>query len=96
MERTNRTFINQADNEIFALYHNPIQGHYKLISDGSAKHAPGTTIENFYSCSYSETIIKINNSKIVKLSNGQFYNLKDNETVTHRKTQESQRFSKVK
>lgn len=94
MERTNRIFTDTESKEIFVLYTNS-NGNYHLISDGSDKHAKGTEVNGFYICAHCGVTIKINNAKIVKLNQGEFYNFKENELVTHKKYIGFKRFTKT-
>lgn len=95
MQRTNRTFSDVETKEIFVLYVKP-NGNYELISDGSLKHAKGTQVNGFYICAHCDVTIKINNIKAVHLKQGTFYNLKENEQITHKKYIGFNRFTKVK
>lgn len=95
MERTRRSFKDVEDKEIFVLYTEE-NGRYRLISDGSEKFAKGTEVNGFYICAHCGVTIKINNSKIIKLDQGEFYNLKENEIITHKKYIGFKKFTKIK
>lgn len=95
MERTNRSFKDVEDKEIFVLYTDEKE-RYRLISDGSEKFAKGTEVNGFYICAHCGVTLKINNSKIIKLDDGEFYNFKENEVVTHKKYIGFKKFTKIK
>lgn len=95
MVRTNRSFNDVEDKEVFVL-HTKNNSEYSLISDGSDKYAKGTTVNGWYLCANCGISIKINNIKIVKLKQGEFYNLKENEIITHKKNIGSIKFTKEK
>lgn len=95
MVRTKRSFKDVEDKEVFVLY-TETNGDYALISDGSEKYAKGTQVNGFYICAHCGVSIKINNTKIVKLSQGEFYNLKEEEKITHKKFLGFKNFTKEK
>ena len=96
LDKSERTFNDVETNEKFSLYINPENHNFHLISEGSEKHAKGTEVNGFYICAHSPIAIKINGSKVIDLPTGTFYNLKENETITHKKYCGFKRFTKVK
>jgi hypothetical protein len=95
MERTNRKFTDIEENEVFVLYKEK-NDNYRLISDGSEKYAKGTEVNGFYICAHCGVTIKINGKKQITLSMGTFYNLKEDEKITHKKYTGFDKFTKVK
>ena len=96
LTKTQRTFKDVENNEVFALYMDNENHEYSLISEGSKKYAKGTEVNGFYICAHTGASIKINNSKIISLPMGTFYNLKENEVITHKKYTGFTKFTKVK
>jgi hypothetical protein len=95
MVRTKRSFIDIEDKEVFVLYQES-NDSFRLISDGSEKYAKGTEVNGFYICAHCGVTIKINNKKQITLPMGTFYNLKENEVITHKKYTGFDKFTKVK
>jgi hypothetical protein len=93
--RTQRTFENVETKEVFALYMHSETHEYKLISDGSEKHAAGTEVNGFYIAPHTSVTLKINGTKQVYVGNGQFYNIKEGETITHKKYIGFKKFTKA-
>jgi len=98
MKKTKRTFENVETNKVFQLYFDPQSGNHSLIFEGSndpEAPAKGTEVNGFYILAHTGGEIKLNTKKIVKLSSGQFYNLKEGEEVTHVKYTGFKRFRKA-
>jgi hypothetical protein len=93
MERTNRKFRDIENNEVFMLCIDK-NGGYHLISDGSVKYAAGTSVNGFYISAHHHIILKLNNSNIIRLPRGFFYNMKEDEKITHKKYFGEKRFKK--
>ena len=69
---------------------------YHLIYEGqSDKIANGSEVNGFYIAAHSGAEIKLNTGKKIFVNNGQFYNLKQGEKVTHRKFVGFNRFTKI-
>ena len=92
--QTSRVFIDNEDRERFWLYVHLETEDYRLISHGSKNHAKGTEVNGFYICAHCGVSIKINNSKIIHLKMGEFYNILENEIITHKKYTGVKRFTK--
>lgn len=95
MERTNRSFNDVESGEKFILY-KEANDNFRLISDGSEKHAKGTEVNGFYICAHCGVTLKIDNKKQIHLPMGTFYNLKEDEKITHKKYIGFEKFTKVK
>ena len=98
MTPTNRTYQDVETLESFRLFTNHAH-EYALIHDGgplSTDPAKGTEVNGFYISTQSAIVLKLNSKKIISLSAGQFYNLKENEVITHTKREGLTRFSKIK
>lgn len=93
--KTQRTFEDVETGEIFALYMHPETHEYKLISDGSNKLAAGAEVNGFYISAHSGITIKINGKRQMFIDRGQFYNLKEGETITHKKYVGFSKFTKA-
>ena len=97
MTATNRIFTDIEDNEKFRLYVNETTHEYKLELEGkSEKYAQGTSVNGFYICAHCGVTLKINGKKQIYLPMGTFYNLKENEIITHKKFTGFKKFTKVK
>jgi uncharacterized membrane protein YfhO len=94
--KTQRSFKDVETKEIFCLLMDDETKDFKLVSDGSEVFAKGTEVNGFYICAHTDVTIKINNSRQIKLNRGTFYNLKENEKITHKKFTGFSRFTKVK
>jgi hypothetical protein len=84
---TQRKFKDIETNLLFTLYENSTTKSFKLIFEDNKNNndpANGTEVNGFYLTSF-EMHIKLNGNKIVKLKPGTFYNLKEGETITHKK-----------
>ena len=101
LQPTNRTFRDTETGEEFTLYMHSETHEYALIKDEKSKGLNpeecclGTRINGWYLSAHSGVTIKINNKKIVKIAMGEFYNLKEDEIITHKKYNGFKRFSKV-
>ena len=95
MIATNRIYTDSGTGEKFRLHRNETNHDFSLISDGSKKLAKGTKVNGFYLCTFDAVSIKINNSRIVNLGMGEFYNLQEGEKVTHKKFAGFKKFRKV-
>lgn len=99
MRATERTYIDVETKILFRLYVNDETKNWSLIYDGGNSPtdlAKGSEVNGFFIAAHSGLFIKINNSKIIKLEQGEFYNLKDEETITHSKYFLNNRFTKLK
>ena len=96
LQKTQRTFKDIEDNENFNLYIDNEKHNYALISEGSEKYANGTSVNGFYICAHTSVDIKINNSKVINLPTGYFYNIKEGERITHKKFCGFKKFTKEK
>lgn len=83
--KTNKVYKDIETNEKFCLWTDSDTHEFKLISDGSKIHAKGTTVNGWYLCTFDNVTIKINNTRVIKLKQGTFYNMKEGETITHKK-----------
>lgn len=94
---TKRNFRNVETGDIFKLYMNQITNEYKLIFEGEnhPKMSKGTQVNGWYLSAHTPIEIKLNNSKIVRLGTGDFYNLKEEEEVTHKKYCGFKKFTKI-
>ena len=84
---TERKYKDIETNLMFTLYQDNSTKSFKLIFEDNKEYndpANGTEVNGFYLTSF-EAHIKINGNKVVKLKPGTFYNLKEGETITHRK-----------
>ncbi len=98
MNPTQRTYTDTETGDKFRLYMNSEGNKYALITDGSDNPeapAKGSKVNGFYLCAFTGVTIKINNKKLVKMANGEFYNLKEGETVTHKKFIGFKKFTKT-
>ena len=85
LEPTNRSFTNIETGKKFRLYMDENR-EFALIYESNKNNmdmANGTSVNGWYLSAHTSIDVKINNSKIVKIPNGSFYNLKEGETVTH-------------
>ena len=73
-----------TDNEL--IYDNP---------KNDLDFAKGTSVNGFYLCPFDSVSIKLNTGKVINLSCGEFYALKENEEVTHKKYAGFAKFRKV-
>ena len=95
MNPTQRIFENVETGESFRLYTSCDASKYHLISEGNKKRSDGTEVNGFYLAPFTGASIKLNNGKVVNIGTGQFYHLKENEKVTHRKFTGFKKFTKV-
>lgn len=96
MQPTQRTFTNVETNQTCRLYTSNDASKYHLIYEGQPKEiADGSEVNGFYLAAHTGVTIKINNKKIVFISSGQFYPLKEGEKVTHKKYVGFNKFTKV-
>ena len=96
MQATQRTFKDVETGYNFRLYTSQDASKYHLIAEGQHdKMADGCEVNGFYISSHTGVTIKINNSKLVKLNTGQFYNLKEDEKITHKKFVGFSKFTKI-
>ena len=69
---------------------------YHLIYEGQQeKIADGSEVNGFYICAHTPVIIKTNKGNQIKLSTNNFYNLKQDEIITHKKYDGFLRFTKI-
>lgn len=95
MRPTQRVYTDKETNERFRLFVDDSTKDFRLLSDGSATHAPGTEVNGFYLCPFDACTIKLNTKRTIPLSPGEFYNLKEGERVASRKFAGFNRFSKI-
>lgn len=96
MTKTNRTFTDVETNNDFRLYTSKDNSVYHLIAEGQPeKIADGTEVNGFYISAHTSQDIKINNTKVIKLPQGSFYNLKEGEKITHKRYAGFTKFTKV-
>ena len=89
---SNRKYTNVETGEVFTLYKDNITSNIKLVSDTTKNEL----INDFYVCGFDSVTIKINNRKEIKLGAGDFYFIKQGETVTHKKYAGFKNFTKIK
>ena len=84
MTPTNRIFTNVETNFKCRLYTSNESSVYHLIYEGQHEQiADGCEVNGFYLLAHTGGAIKINGKKQISLNMGEFYNLKEGETVTH-------------
>lgn len=86
--KTERKFKDIETGKYFSLYQDSETKEFELIYDepkGDLGILEGTAVNGFYIAAHDDMQIKLNTGKIVKLPRGTFYNLKEDEIVTHRK-----------
>ena len=87
--KTQRSYTDVETNVCYDLYQDSETHEFSLIDK------VGNRVNGFYLCAFTACKIKLNSKKIIDLKDGQFYNLKENETVTHRKFCISKKFTKI-
>jgi len=87
---TKRVYIDVETKESFNLCQHHKTQEFKLISNEN------TIVNSCYLCACTPSTIKLNTGKIINLDNGEFYNLKEKEVVTHRKFCGFTKFTKIK
>lgn len=96
MQPTQRTYTDAETGLNCRLYTSNDASKYHLIYEGQPDIiADGCEVNGFYIAAHTPETIKINGSKQVKLNTGEFYNLKENEKVTHRKFCGFSKFTKI-
>lgn len=88
MRPTQRTYTDIETNEEFILYSDDTTGRNALMNNNK-------TVKSGYICAHSGVEIKLNTKKVIKLDRGTFYNLKQDEQVTHKKYLGFKRFTKI-
>lgn len=97
--KTKRQFKDiEADSEWWSLYRHENTGEFALFwdNDDESVYAKGSSVNGFYICAHTSVSIKINNKKTINLDTNSFYNLKDGETITHKKYIGFKKFTKIK
>ena len=98
MEKTNRVYTDVETGKIWNLHFDSQKNSYHLIYENKGDqmdHATGSEVNGFYA-TVNEIDLKINSKKIIKLPACSFYNLKENEHVTHKRyTGIQKNFSKI-
>jgi hypothetical protein len=94
-KKTERSFSNVETGEVFALYMDSNTHQYKLISEGSEKHAKGTEVNGFYLAAHTGATIRLNTKKEIFVNTSQFYNYEEGEQATHRKFVGYNTFTKI-
>ena len=92
MDKTQRTYTNIETNELYSLYRNPNTDQIALVKQDNGE----ILREPFYACGFDSLTIRLNTKKEINLNSGSFYQLKEDEKVTHRKFAGFNKFSKVK
>ena len=87
--QSQRSYSNKETGQIFTLYTDSDKHTHHLID------SKGNEAKPFYVCAFDSVQIKINNSKIISLSMGEFYHLKEGEKATHKKYAGFKKFSKI-
>ena len=96
MQPTQRTFTDIETNYKCRLYTSNDASKYHLIYEGQQeKIADGSEVNGFYICAHTPITIKTNKGNEIKLSTNNFYHLKENEIVTHKKYAGFSRFTKI-
>lgn len=97
MTPTNRIFRNVENGHECRLYTSKDNSQYHLIYEGQHDIiADGCEVNGFYLLAHTGATVKVNSKKQVKIGMGEFYNLKENEKVTHIKYTGFDRFTKLK
>ncbi|MES2395872.1 MAG: hypothetical protein V4549_07710 [Bacteroidota bacterium] len=98
LEKTNRSFTDVETGHKFDLYKDETDSYHLIFPKSKNQYDPaeGTQVNGFYICAHTGVTIKINNTKIVKLEMGQFYNMKAGEKITHKKFIGFTKFTKEK
>ena len=89
---TQRTYIDVETGNRCRLYTSNDASKYHLIHEGQNE---GSEVNRFYIAAHTGNTIRLNNGKEIFVNSGQFYNLKEGETVTHRKFIGFNKFSKI-
>ena len=79
---TQRKYTDHDTKRVFTLYTHPSTHNYELIYDNPKNDldlAKGTSVNGFYLCPFDSVSIKLNTGKVINLSCGEFYALKENE-----------------
>ena len=95
---TQRKYTDHETKRVFTLYTHPSTHNYELIYDNPKNDldlAKGTGVGGFYLCPFDSVSIKLNTGKVVNLGYGEFYTLKENEQVTHKKYAGFAKFRKI-
>ena len=95
---TQRKYTDHDTKRVYTLYTHPSTHNYELIYDNPKNDldfAKGTSVGGFFLCPFDSVSIKLNTGKIVNLGHGEFYKLKENEQVTHKKYAGFAKFRKV-
>ena len=87
--KTQRSYKNVETDVFYDLYMDNDKHNYSLIDK------QGNRVNGFYLCPFDSVQIKLNTKQIISLSYGEFYNLKEGETVTHRKFCGFKKFTKI-
>jgi len=86
MQPTQRTYTDVETGYTCRLYTSLDGSKYHLIFEGQNDEiADGSEVNGFYIAAHTGAEIKLNTKKRINVSSGQFYHLKEGETVTHRK-----------
>jgi len=96
MQPTKRTYTDIETGYNTRLYTSLDGSKYHLIYEGqNDKIADGSEVNGFYISAHTGAEIKLNTGKKIFVHNGSFYQLKENEQVTHRKFVGFDKFTKV-
>lgn len=86
LQQTSRIFTDVETGYKTRLYTSLDSSKYHLIYEGQPeKVADGSEVNGFFIAAHSGIEIKINGSKEINVPMGYFYNLKENEIITHKK-----------
>ncbi len=97
MHQTKRSYQDVETGRKFNLWMDNAD-NYHLIAGPTEKPeycTEGTEVNGFYICAHTGVTIKINGKKIVKMDQGQFYNMKEGEVITHKKFTGFTKFTKI-
>ena len=95
---TQRKYTDHDTKRVFTLYTHPSTHNYELIYDNPKNDldmAKGTSVGGFFLCPFDSVSIKLNTGKVINLGYGEFYTLKENEEVTHKKYAGFAKFRKI-
>ena len=96
MQPTQRTYTDAETGLNCRLYTSNDASKHHLIYEGQPDIiADGCEVNGFYIAAHTPATIKINGNKQVKVNTGEFYHLKENEKVTHRKFCGFSKFTKI-
>lgn len=97
LTKTKRSFTDVETGNKFDLYQDQSDNYHLIAPKPKESNQPneGTEVNGFYICAHCGITLKINNTKVIKLDTGQFYNFKEGEAITHKKFVGFSKFTKV-